>query len=314
LPADDGVHEQALTEWWYYTGHLRTNEGRLFGFEQVFFRARRGDLSGWAAHVALTDGEAARFVYDQRRVLGSDGVPRGAGIDFALDDWSIVGRNGRERVIGSVGGTAFTLALASLKPAALHGGDGFTAGDGDAGSFYYSRTRYDVEGLLSLDDAEHAVSGHAWMDHQWGDFTSFSENGWDWFALQLEDDTELMLYYLRDADGNGSLGVGTVVEADGSVRDIGRDDVRIEATGSWTSPDSGAIYPSGWRLELAGRELTLELEPVLRAQELDTRETTGLTYWEGQVRVHGNSREEPIAGLGYVELTGYARARDGAVP
>ena len=46
--------------------------------------------------------------------------------------------------------------------------------------------------------------------------------------------------------------------------------------------------------------------PSLPDQELDTRATTGVIYWEGEAVVTARSRRRPVAGYGYVELTGYA--------
>jgi predicted secreted hydrolase len=38
FPTDFGPHEDFRTEWWYYTGHLRTKSGHRYGFEVTFFR------------------------------------------------------------------------------------------------------------------------------------------------------------------------------------------------------------------------------------------------------------------------------------
>jgi len=81
--------------------------------------------------------------------------------------------------------------------------------------------------------------------------------------------------------------------------------VEIETTGRWSSPRSGATYPSGWRLRLPDQGLDLALEPVLRDQELNTTSSTGVSYWEGEVRVFGSRAGAPVSGEGYVELTGY---------
>lgn len=315
FPDDEGVHRDALTEWWYYTGHLVAEDGGEYGFEDVFFRASRDGLRGWAAHCALTDKGAHSFRYDQRIVLGeAAGNLDAPGMDFRIDDWRIAGLDGEDRVVGSVDGAAWRLNLSSTKPPVLHGGDGYTRGSNTETSYYYSRTRYAVGGTLILDGEPVAVTGAAWMDHQWGTFTSFSEGGWDWFALQLDDQTELMAYYVRDAADVQYLASGTFVEADGSYLELPAEAFTISPTGSWESPESGGTYPMGWTLSYPGRDLELTVEPVLVEQELDTRETTMVTYWEGAVAVAGTLAGGPIAGEGYVEMTGYARDRDGGVP
>jgi predicted secreted hydrolase len=141
------------------------------------------------------------------------------------------------------------------------------------------------------------------MDHQWGNFVIAAQGGWDWYSLQLDDNTELMLYVLRSAAGSTTAVYGSHVAADGSVTDLAPDAVRSVATGSWTSPHTGATYPSGWQLSLPDGS-SLVLTPELQDQELyfPGQQGAALAYWEGAVTITGAH-----SGQGYVELTGYAR-------
>ena len=145
------------------------------------------------------------------------------------------------------------------------------------------------------------------MDHQWGDFVVPSTGGWDWYSLQLDDRTELMLYVLRDRAGATSAVFGSLIMPDGTVQDIGPGSLRVEATGQWLSPHSAATYPSGWLVELPEQHLLLSVTPQLQDQELYFPGTVfaGPTYWEGAVDVHASGAGSPT-GVGYVELTGYA--------
>ena len=81
FPQDSGIHDDAATEWWYYTGHLFTETQEKYGFEYVIFRARRGDLAGFVSHFAITDNVADTFTYAQQ-IVGEDGV---IGSDAVLD-------------------------------------------------------------------------------------------------------------------------------------------------------------------------------------------------------------------------------------
>ena len=134
-----------------------------------------------------------------------------------------------------------------------------------------------------------AVEGTAWFDHQWGDFISVGGGGWDWFAVNLDDGTDLTLSLVRAADGSYPLVYGTSVRPDGTTEHLGPGTFSVEPTGSWTSPTTGATYPSGWRLQVPGQGLDLTLTPTLEDQELDTRATTGVVYWEGSQRVTGDA-------------------------
>ena len=161
-------------------------------------------------------------------------------------------------------------------------------------------------GSLDLDGRSLTVEGSAWFDHQWGDFISVGGGGWDWFAVNLDDGTDLTLSLVRDADGSYPLIYGTVVGPDGTVRHLDRDAFEVEVTDRWVSPATGADYPAGWTIRIPSEDLAITLAPTVAAQELDTRATTGVIYWEGSQVVRATRAGEPLGGQGYVELTGYA--------
>ena len=337
LPRDDGPHDR-LTEWWYYTGHLRSADGERFGFEFVIFRAERGRFPiSWVSHLAVTDETGHRFLYSQRLAVGTQGdrSPLGpdgrpTGFDLSLDGadparpetfgaplWAMSGTGGRDHLVaalspaeaalaGSPGGLGLDLDLAAKKPAALHDDDGWIDFGPAGGSYYYSRTAMDAGGSLTVDGRTLAVEGSAWFDHQWGDFISVGGGGWDWFALNLDDGTDLTLSLVREADGSYPLVYGTVVAPDGSVRHLDRDAFSVAVTDHWTSPATGAVYPAGWTVRIPGDDLTVTLHPTVPDQELDTRPTTGVVYWEGSQVVAATRKGVPLTGEGYVELTGYA--------
>ena len=326
LPRDDGPHDR-LTEWWYDTGHLVAADGRRFGFEMVIFRAERGAFPvAWASHLALTDEHGQRFRYDQRSELGQQvdrSVP-GQGFDLAVrgsvalgvpdltaSPWTMVGASGVDHLAGvgrAADGQRFGLDLAldaHGRPPALHDTDGYVDFGPAGGSYYYSRTRMDAVGSVTLGDEVIPVTGDAWFDHQWGDFIAVGAGGWDWFAVNLADGTDLMLSLVRDAEGGYPLVYGTLVHPDGSVQRLSRDDFEVTVTGHWDSPVTGVQYPAGWRITIPGEGLIIDLSPTIADQELDTRATTGVVYWEGSQTVTATRDGAPVAGEAYVELTGY---------
>ena len=327
LPRDDAPHDR-LTEWWYDTGHLRAADGRRFGFELVVFRAERGGFPvSWASHLALTDETGKAFHYAQRSEIGPqvDRSPRDADgsleYSFAVDGggrtpWTMAGGDGldelRAAAVGDevggdpVSGFGIDLRLTARKPAALHGGDGWIDFGPAGGSYYYSRTDMAATGTVTLGDETLAVEGDAWFDHQWGDFISVGGGGWDWYAVNLDDGTDLTLSLVRAADGTYPLVYGTLVDAGGATTNVGADDFSIEVTDDWTSLATGATYPAGWRIRLPSAGLEIALHPTVAQQELDTRSTTGVVYWEGSQVVTATRDGTPLGGEAYVELTGYA--------
>jgi predicted secreted hydrolase len=257
-----------------------------------------------------------------------DGTPTGfdlrlTGIDptdpstFDRAPWAMRGRNGIDHLgaalsdtelaaAGIRGGMGLNLGLTARKPPALHDRDGWIDFGPAGSSYYYSRTAMDAIGAVVLDGTTYEVSGDAWFDHQWGDFISVGGGGWDWFAVNLDDGTDLTLSLVRDADGSYPLIYGTLVRANGTVVHLDREAFQVVATDRWTSPTTGADYPAAWSITIPTEDLTIELRPTVADQELDTRATTGVIYWEGSQRVTATRMGEPLGGEGYVELTGYA--------
>jgi predicted secreted hydrolase len=188
----------------------------------------------------------------------------------------------------------------------MHDHDGWIDFGPAGGSYYYSRTAMDAAGVLRLGAITYRVEGDAWFDHQWGDFISVGGGGWDWYAVNLEDGTDLTLSLVRDADGSYPLVYGTVVDPDGATRHLDAGTFTVVPTGRWTSPTTGATYPAGWLVSIPGERLEIRLEPTVADQELDTRATTGVIYWEGSQRVAATRGGRALGGEAYVELTGYA--------
>jgi predicted secreted hydrolase len=197
----------------------------------------------------------------------------------------------------------------------LHGEDGLSrkAAKSAAASYYYSVTRLETKGHLTLNGRTLGVDGVSWMDHEF--FSSAMAPGlvgWDWFALQLDDGREVMLYLLRHQDGSlDPASCGTLVDAAGKTRHLTLSDFQVKSTGVWKSPHSQASYPAGWQINFPGAGLNLTLAPTLADQEVRAGLPAKVSYWEGQVKIQGRQEGSPITGRGYVELTGYAGALGG---
>jgi predicted secreted hydrolase len=325
LPADDAPHHR-LTEWWYYTGHLRSSDGQRFGFEYVIFRAERGGFPvTWASHLALTDETAGTFRYAQRTEVGprvdqQPTPPAVLGLSVgAPRPWTMAATDGGATLSAAASGTdvsteqpfGLALSVTPTKPPALHNKIGWIDFGPGGSSYYYSRTAMRTTGTVSLGEKTLQVSGTAWFDHQWGDFIAVGGGGWDWFAVNLADGTDVTLSLVRNADGSYPLVYGTLVDAAGRTTHLPREAFTVMPTRTWRSPATGASYPAGWRIGIPGEDLRIDLVPTVANQELDTRATTGVVYWEGSQRVTATHAGRSLGGEAYVELTGYATATAG---
>ncbi|HSO21367.1 MAG TPA: lipocalin-like domain-containing protein [Chondromyces sp.] len=327
LPRDHGAHPGHRTEWWYLTGLVESETGERFGFQLTFFRqglapgpGRPGDSAlrarqVLAAHLAVADIGRQRFLHAERLRRADGGLAGFATDDLELwlDDWRLERRadgalvaraRDAERELG------LELELRLTRELVRHGDLGYSQKGPEPGnaSAYLSWTRLLVAGQLEVGGKTSRVRGTAWFDHEWG--TSQLGDGvvgWDWFSLRLDDGRDLMVYRLRRADGSADpFSSGTLVDADGEVVRLGRDDVAIVPRAWWTSPATGARYPVRWRLEVPSADIELDVRSLLEAAELDGTATTGVVYWEGPVAATGSA-----AGEGYAELTGYAGSLEG---
>ncbi|HEY7521432.1 MAG TPA: lipocalin-like domain-containing protein [Methylomirabilota bacterium] len=318
FPADHGPHPDFRTEWWYYTGNLRAAGGRHVGFQLTFFRValaptEASRTSAWAtrqlyfAHFAVTDTANGRFHAFSRTARGALGVAGAAAAPFRVwvEDWSAEGSGASPRLHAREGDVAIDLELSATKPAVLQGERGLSRKGPEPGnaSYYYSFTRMPARGVVRLGAEALTVTGEAWMDREWSTSGLGADlQGWDWFALQLDDGRELMFYRLRRRDGTlDRFSAGTLVAPDGTARPLAEGDVTVETLAHWTSPRSGVRYPARWRLAVPSAELRLTLEPHVADQEL----RVNTRYWEGAVAVTGTAGAWSIKGHGYVELVGY---------
>jgi predicted secreted hydrolase len=322
FPADHYSHPDFKTEWWYYTGHLTSESGKRYGYQVTFFRFglrdRQKDLKEkplfselYMAHFALSDIGAKKFLF-RERINRGHGEKAGAATDRYLvwnEDWKVEGDARQHVVQVKDRGTELKLLLKSLKAPVLHGQNGHSQkGEGEGrASYYYSLTRMETAGELTIDGKNEKVSGLTWMDHEFGSNQLREDQvGWDWFSIQLDNQTELMLYLMRRKDGSvDPYSSGTLVDAKGNTRRLALKDYRVEVLDRWKSPKSGANYPMKWKVTIPSEAIELEITPAFHEQELITNRSTRVTYWEGAVQIRGKARGNPVSGSGYVEMTGY---------
>ncbi|MBW4509974.1 MAG: hypothetical protein KME64_26190 [Scytonematopsis contorta HA4267-MV1] len=324
FPRDLGPHKDYQTEWWYYTGNLETETGRPFGFELTFFhRALTPKLESqnlesgsqlrsnevYFSHFTISDIAANKFYPKERfsrgaaKLAGAQAEPYGVW----LDDWSVSEiAQGKVRLKAKTDKVALDLVLQQTLPPVLQGDKGFSRKGVEPGnaSYYYSIVRQKTTGTITVGEENFSVNGLSWKDHEYStSFLSKGDIGWDWFSLQLNNDTALMLYLLRREDGTiEPLSSGNFIAADGKVQPLSPKDWQIEVLDTWKSPKSGGKYPSKWLINIPKLGLSLEGQPLMLNQELDI----STIYWEGAVGFRGEMEGKPLEAKGYIEMTGYA--------
>ena len=325
-PRDHTAHADFKTEWWYFTGNLRAADGRRFGYQVTFFRqgvrapgARATAQSRFVVddmkfgHFTVTDVKAGQFHFSQQLLRGAFGE---AGFGDLKNDqrlawlgeWSLgMKDDGAMQLHASEGARSLDLQMESTKPWALHGDAGLSTKADVPGhaSQYYSGTRMRSRGTLQIEGQQIAVEGESWFDHEWAtNQLAPGQVGWDWFSVQLDDGTELMIYRLRKKDGSvDGASAGSLIAKDGSVRHLQLGELRMTPTKFWQSGKTGGRYPIAWRVEVPTLALDLEITTPVESQEIAL---TPVAYWEGMIDVRGKRDGRAVNGHGYLELTGYA--------
>jgi predicted secreted hydrolase len=321
FPQDHGPHPAFQTEWWYYTGNLRTDEGQHFGYQLTFFRralacesaAPPAGSSQWRtrqiyfAHFAVTDTRGNRFHASSRMNRQSLGIAGGKAAPFRVwvDNWSASGTLDEMVLTARENDTTLSLRLTREGPLVLQGDQGFSR-KGPAltnASYYYSLPRLTTRGTLKIGSQIHKVKGSSWFDHEWSTTVLGRDvGGWDWFSIHLKDGRDLMVCQIRDAAGRpNGYGFGSLSRPDGTYEILTVDQFTITPTGYWTSPSTGKPYPGEWEIAVPDKDLSMHVAPVIPDQE----HTHTMVYWEGAVKITGEGGNQKIQGEGYVEMTGY---------
>jgi predicted secreted hydrolase len=281
--------------------------------------ARQSDLATdqiYFAHFAVTDISANKHDAFEQFSRGAGGLAGATGDPYHvfINDWSVTALDAQANAVhltARQGPDTIALDLRSDKPVVLEGDRGLSAKSDVPGnaSYYYSFTRMATSGTLSTQSGSFDVTGLSWMDHEWSTSALGPQaQGWDWFALQLSHQRELMLFQIRNKDGSiDPVSSGTLVLTDGTSRSLTHNQMKIEVLDTWHSPHSDAAYPIHWRITIPDLATTLEVTARIDDQE----NATSVVYWEGAVNITGQDNGQPVTGVGYVELTGYSGSLNG---
>lgn len=316
LPKDAAPHNEVTTEWWYYTGHLTDGTGQ-WGFEVTIFQYDVGGTvgMGYMCHVAVTD-KVAKEHYHQDNITLKRDIWKSKPIDLKIKNCEFkLGGDGRDHIYGIIpkgdekDGKAspweIELTVEPQKRPVFHGGDGIIPmSDAGGTSYYYSYTRLSAAGRLVTPTGEVAVTGQAWMDHQWGDFFINEFKGWDWWSMQFEDGNEVMLFQFRNWDSKLVVQAGTLIDPLGNFKELsGLDSFAITSLRQWDSPHTDGIYPLDWNIRIPEGDWTIAVRTQTDDQEMWN---AAQNYWEGDTTLSGTRGTTTLKGVGYTELTGYA--------
>ena len=315
FPSDHGIHPDYDTEWYYITGHLVDTNNTLHGFQVTFFRHKlsqvKDSTSLWnsphlyTAHFAFTNGETDVFYHDETMGRASFGLADGETnhMNIYINDWQLNMVNNTIQISIKSKEHDFKLNVTPSKPILFHGDNGFSqkSTNKDRFSYYYSFTRLEGNGTYSNGSKIYTFkSASAWMDREI--FNTLLDNeqiGWDWFAIQLDDGTDIMAFQVR-SDLKTPYYSGTILPKTGKKITLSKKDFSLTPLAYWTSPKSKQQYPTTWQLQIPKHAIDVTIKARYDYQELHNTVPFPFYYWEGQSLVSGSHQ-----GRAYMELVGY---------
>ena len=170
-------------------------------------------------------------------------------------------------------------------------------------SYYYYAPTMALTGTIAIGDDSHRVAGSAWLEHQWGNFSTADPEAyrWRWGSVRFDDGSginwrqwergpdnapvyELNHYAIHTPEGQVTYGYGQAL--------------RYEVLGTWVSPRTG--YQYGLFALLYTPLGTFSVSPIVADQEIVI---PGLAapLWEGALEVRRDGSDGPLVGRMYME-------------
>lgn len=255
------THDEC-SEWWYCTGYLESDSGRLFGYQ---FTLAWVKIMGIRFHIlicAVTDFENQKHYDIQTPIFfGKDIVADDTTIAFgdkvqAAFEPNEFSHKGHVKL--HMESAEFTLDadMNAVKPPVWQCEDGVLQmgiqNDPKERTYYYSYTNLATTASLVL-NGEHFddLKGKTWFDRQGGTYSlTKPECNWEWFSLRFFDNTEAMLFAFPQDDYYD----GTYIERDGSYRRM--NDYKLEAIEVIIY--NKMKFSSRWKLTMNGRNYVIE--------------------------------------------------------
>jgi predicted secreted hydrolase len=305
FPEDEGAHPESEMEWWYLNATVSDNAGHQYTAMLAYFNkaSPRPPLK----IISIADLDAKVFYHEVPTIyqlIAAKPTYAEGGLDLRWDDydrWYRTDQNSYRYSLKAKGSSiGFSFDLAQEKDPLMVGGDGlieWTEGD----TYYYSLTKLHVDGQIEIQGKTTDVEGIGWMDHQW--MGAMAEKGWQWFSIQLDDETDIICWNIVNLDGTVESRDLTMMLADGSIYHT--TDLELEATDFWVSSDTGETYGTTWKLREPGHDIDLEIKARFPQQEIILlKEVPQMTWqiWEGGTTVSGQIDGSAVSGIGYAEL------------
>lgn len=313
FPLDESAHND-IVEWWYFNGRLKDKQGNEYSFMDCLFRVdvKRVNIPflispfkiSYFSHSLISDLKTKKFKHriSPFSIVSDDSFSKpNLYINYINPT---VKKSYINCVIEKTADKNYHLKnedidlnLVSTKKPLLEGGKGFFSFLSKS-TYYYSLTNLKTIGRIKVNHKWLEVSGKSWMDHQWAD-ARYSKDKWDWFSIQLDNNTELVCFAL-DVKGKRFYSIDILYP--NNKQEHFKNVEIIPSHKVWKSPKSQAVYPLAWEINIPEKKISLNLVTKIKNQEMLFG---SINYWEGPLAVTGNFGNKKVVGNGFMELVGY---------
>src|SRR3989344_4304961 len=314
FPQDEKLHD-SIIEWWYFNGHLKSEDGNAYTFMDCLFKAKTK-----AVKIPFLSNLPKKIIYFSHSILSDIKNQKNYPV---IDYLSMISKDSWTKpllfvnyinplIVGGYVNSAIEqtdlnqyriktenldLNLTSIKQPLTEGGSGFLKLGNTKSTFYYSLTNLKTEGVIKVRDKWIKVTGKSWMDHQWAD-VSYTKDYWTWFSIQLENNIELVCFEYREKDNKTYL--ASISNQNDQQEHFKA--VKLTPIGqAWKSKKTKAIYYLSWRIEVPAKNIDLVVKPLVEDQEIIFGT---INYWEGPISVEGKFNNQSVKGQGFIELVG----------
>lgn len=322
FPNDEGYHPGNNVEWWYTTGHVTGDStGNDYSYMLTFFRFDTTILGmtfqGFRVF-NLANDDAGTFFPETLPVstystLAQTHMEIKAPVGFLLQTHNeefVTRKDSAGNLIpfeyhvqASQANGSIDMNYRSLvRPLILENGFFYQGSTGF--TYYYSLTKIEITGTITVDGVTETVHGTGWIDRQWGEFNPFYGEKYEWFSLQLSNGMAMNVWHIFDENNSvpdePSYRLCSVLVNDSTDWEL-HDFQFTRLQYNWL-PDSQRCYSRSWRLQYQNI-----IDVTFTTLHTNSEVLLPFRFFEGATSVTGTVYGQPVTGTGFAEcLHSYA--------
>lgn len=316
FPADEGYHPGNKVEWWYTTGHITGDStGTNYSYMLTFFRFDTvilgmtfqgfrifnlaNDNTGEFYPETLPVSSYSTLSETHLEIKAPVGFPLATHPEEFTTRKDSAGnlipfeyRIKASQTKGSMDMTCRSL----VRPLILENGFFYQGATGY--TYYYSLTKMEITGTITVNGITETVHGTGWIDRQWGEFNPFYGEKYEWFSIQLSNGMAMNVWHIFDTQNRvpdlPTYRLCSVLVDDSTDWEL-HDFEFTRLQYNWMS-DSARCYSRKWRLVYQDI-----IDVTFSTLHTNSEVPLPFRFFEGATTVTGTVYGNPVTGTGFAE-------------